>query len=158
MKAYRLKAPGSGPNFRIRKPKERKPSAEEKREREAPGYLDKIRMLPCCIPGCQEPPPSHAHHLKCTGERGIGRKSPNRWAVPLCYECHINGVERVGSRQEAAWFRERGVLCLDLAAGLYANSHSLDAMMNVLKTHREKAADALSASSRPPQASEPTNA
>ena len=67
--------------------------------------------------------------------------SSNRRAIPLCYECHINGVERVGSRQEAAWFRERGILCLDLAAALYANSHSLKAMMNVLKTHHEKLED-----------------
>ena len=137
MKAYRL----SAPNLRIRKPKERKPSAEAKREREAPAYLAKIRQLPCCIPSCSAPAPSHAHHLKCTGERGIGKKSSNRWAIPLCNECHINGVERVGSLQEAAWFRERGILCLDLTAALYANSHSLEAMMNVLKRHRENSED-----------------
>ncbi len=140
MKAYRVSAPDTSPNFRIRTLKEKKASAEARREREAPGYLEKIRQLSCCIPGCREPPPSHAHHLKCTGERGIGRKSSNRWALPLCYECHINGVERVGSRQEAAWFLTRGILCLDLAAALYANAHSLDAMMNVLNIHREKAA------------------
>ena len=75
MKAYQVRAPKSKPNLRIRRPKERKLSAEEKRERESPGYLDKIRMLPCCIPSCNEPAPSHAHHLKCTGERGIGKKS-----------------------------------------------------------------------------------
>jgi hypothetical protein len=69
------------------------------------------------------------------------KKSSNKWAVPLCYECHINGVERIGSRQEAAWFRERGILCLDLAAAIYANSHSLEAMLNVLRTHREKSQD-----------------
>ena len=142
MKAYRVSAPDDKPNFRVRRPKVKKPSAEALREREAPGYLDKIRALPCCIPGCNAPAPSHAHHLKCTGERGIGRKSSNRWAVPLCYECHIHGVERVGSRQEAAWFRERGILCLDLAAALYANSHSLKAMMKVLATHREKSGEA----------------
>ncbi len=34
-------------------------------------------------------------------------------------------------------------MCLDLEAALYANSYSLDAMMNILKTHLEKAADAL---------------
>jgi hypothetical protein len=145
MKAYRLSVPVAGPNLRIRRLKEKKPSAEARREREAPAYLEKIRKLPCCIPSCNEPAPSHAHHLKCTGERGIGKKSSNKWAIPLCYECHINGVERVGSRHEAAWFRERGILCLDLAAALYANSHSLETMMNVLKTHREKSVDAISA-------------
>lgn len=141
MKAYRLRAPTSEPNFRVRRPKERTLSAEEKRECEAPGYLEKVRQLPCCIPGCNAPPPSHAHHLKCTGERVIGKKSSNRWAVPLCYECHIHGVERVG--QEAAWFHERRIHCLDLAAALYANSHCLEAMMKVLAAHLEKGAKTL---------------
>ena len=148
MKAYRVSAPDGAPNFRIRRLKKRKPSAEARREREAPGYLDKIRKLPCCIPGCDALPPSQAHHLKCTGERGIGKKSSNRWAVPLCSECHMNGVERVGSRQEAAWFRERGILCLDLAAALYANAHSLDAMISVLNVHCEKAAEVISAAAK----------
>src|SRR5512144_1973932 len=138
MAAFEIpKSPIVEPFFRTRKPKVQKPSAEEKREKAEPGYLAKIRKLPCCV--CDEPAPSHAHHLKCTGERGIGKKSSNRWAVPLCYECHINGVERVGSREEAAWFRERGILCLDLAAALYANGHRVEAMLNVLKIHREKA-------------------
>jgi hypothetical protein len=148
MKAYRVSAPDGAPNFRTRRPKERRPSAEARREREAPGYLDKIRKLPCCIPGCDALPPSQAHHLKCTGERGIGKKSSNRWAVPLCFECHMNGVERVRSRQEAAWFRERGILCLDLAAALYANAHSLDAMISVLNVHCEKAAEVISAAAK----------
>jgi hypothetical protein len=153
MKDYRVSAPYGGPNLRIRRLGDKKLSAGARREREAPGYLEKIRKLPCCIPGCDEPPPSHAHHLKCTGERGIGKKSSNKWAAPLCYECHINGVERIGSRQETTWFRERGILCLDLAVALYANSHNLDAMLDVLKTHREKAADMISDPS-----SEPGNA
>lgn len=137
MKAYRVRAPDGKPNFRVRRLKAKKPSAHALREREAPRYLEKIRKLRCCIPGCDARPPSQAHHLKCAGERGVGRKSSNRWAIPLCYECHINGVERVGSRQEAAWFRERGILCLDLAAALFANSHSLAAMRKVLRAHRD---------------------
>lgn len=126
------------PFFRIRKPKVKKPSAEEKREKAEPGYLAKIRKLPCCV--CDEPAPSHAHHLKCFDpNRGMGTKVPNRWTVPLCIECHIHGVEKIGSRQEAAWFRDRGILCLDLAAALYANSHSLESMLNVLEIHKDTA-------------------
>ena len=133
------KPPVEFPFFRERKPKVKKPSAEQTREKAEPGYLAKIRKLPCCV--CSEPAPSQAHHLKCTGERGIGKKSSNRWAVPLCNDCHIYGVERVGSTKEAAWFRERGILCLDLAAALHANSHSLEAMLNVLRTHKSKGAE-----------------
>lgn len=134
MTAYELrKAPVTEPFFRERKPKEKKPSAETKRERAAPGHLALIRKLPCCV--CGEPGPSHAHHLKSAGGRGIGMKTANKNCVPLCVEHHIHGVERVGSRQEAAWFRDRGILCLDLAASLYANSHSLEAMQRVLVQH-----------------------
>ena len=63
-------------------------------------------------------------------------KVPDKTTVPLCHEHHINGVERVGSRLEAAWFRERGIMCIDLAAALYANSHNEAAMLNVLMTHK----------------------
>jgi hypothetical protein len=38
-----------------------------------------------------------------------------------------------------------GHLCLDLAAALYANSHSLEAMINVLQIHREKSGESRSA-------------
>ena len=125
----------SEPFFRERKPKIKKPTAEQKREKEEPGYLTKIRKLPCCI--CLEPAPSQAHHLKSADpNRGRGTKAANRWCVPLCDECHIYGVERVGSRQEHAWFRDRGILCMDLAAALYANSHSLDAMLSIIMTNR----------------------
>lgn len=136
MMAYELPKPVViEPFFRVRKPKVKKTSAEQKREKVEPGYLAKIRKLPCCV--CDEPPPSQAHHLKCADPgRGKGAKPANRWTVPLCNECHIYGVERVGSRQEAAWFRERGILCLDLAVALHANSYSVDAMLSVLKTHR----------------------
>ena len=121
--------------FKVRKPRTKKPSAEDKREKAEPGHLAKIRKLPCCA--CDEPAPSEAHHIKSAEpNRAKGTKPANRFAVPLCHECHIYGVERVGSRQEAAWFRERGIMCLDLAAALHANSHSLDAMLNVLQTHR----------------------
>jgi hypothetical protein len=125
------------PFFKVRIPRTKKPSAEEKREKKEPGYLAKVRKLPCCA--CDEPAPSQAHHLKSAEpDRAKGTKPANRFTVPLCHECHIHGVEKVGSRKEAAWFRERGIMCLDLAAALYANSHSYEAMLNVLKTHRDQ--------------------
>jgi hypothetical protein len=118
-------------NFRVRKPKEKQASQEQKREKEAPGHLTKVRKLPCCV--CGEPAPSHAHHLKSAAPRGVGQKVPNRWTVPLCHECHIYGIEKVGSTKEASWFRERGILCLDLAAALWANSHSQEAMEKIIR-------------------------
>ena len=135
MSAFRVPtSPVVAPFFRERKPKVKKPTGEQKREKEAPGYLAKIRKLPCCI--CNEPAPSHAHHLKSAEQRGMGQKVANRWTLPLCHECHLHGVEKVGSRQEPAWFRERGILCMDLAAALHANAHSLEAMIAVMASHK----------------------
>jgi hypothetical protein len=62
-----------GSNFCICRLK--KPSPDARRERETPAYLDKIRKLPCCIPSCNEPAPSHAHHLKCLGAKHHQAKS-----------------------------------------------------------------------------------
>lgn len=134
MTAYELPRERTYGNFRQRKPKQKQVSAETKREREAPGHLTLVRKLPCCI--CDEPAPSQAHHLKATGERGVGKKSGNRWCVPMCHECHLYGVEKVGSRKEVTWFLERGISPLDLAAALFASNHSLEAMQKVLNEHR----------------------
>ena len=54
----------------------------------------------------------------------------------------MNATSTALSALEAAWFRERGVLCLDLAAALHANSHSVDPMIQVLRAHRGKAVEA----------------
>ncbi len=88
-------------------------------------YLAAIRQLPCCA--CGAPAPSDAHHLKAdTGERGAAMKATDRFAVPLCrgpQGCHTGagGVEAAGSRCEAAWFAERGVKPLVLAARLWTS-------------------------------------
>ena len=136
--AFRMPTPEmTEPNFRERKPKEKKISKRSLVGKE-PEYLAKIRRLPCCIPGCTKSAPSDPHHLKSVDPtRGKGMKVPDKWVVPLCsYDHHINGVERVGSRVEASWFRERGIMCLDLAAALYANSHDEASMLRVLLTHK----------------------
>ena len=124
------------PNFRVRRPKVKKVSRRALLGKE-PEYLDKLKQLPCCLPGCAARAPSQPHHVKSFDPtRGKGMKVPDKWTVPLCHEHHINGVERVGSRLEASWFRERGIMCLDLAAALYANSHNETAMLNVLMMHK----------------------
>lgn len=48
-----------------------------------PRYLDWIRSLPCSV--CDAKPPGHAHHS--TGA-GMGQKSPDLEAIPLCFKHH----------------------------------------------------------------------
>ena len=122
-------------NFKQSLEKRKRPkSPAEKRGGKEADYLSKIDALPCCV--CGKSAPSEHHHLKCAGGRGMGMKAADKWTVPMCHDHHINGVERVGSKREAHWFKIRGIDCLTLAAGLYANRHSVEAMLKVLEAHR----------------------
>lgn len=133
--AFEIRKP-VGFNLKLpREKRQRNKTPVEKRAGNDPEYLALVRQLPCCV--CGAPGPSEAHHLKCTGERGAGKKSSDRWCVPLCHEHHINGVERVGSRREIGWFKDHGIDALTLADALYFNKHSLEKMRDVLMTHRE---------------------
>ena len=110
-------------------------SPAQKRPGKDPKHLANIRELPCCV--CGAAPPSECHHVKQgTGERGMGLRSSDKWALPLCNEHHINGVERAGSRNEIAWFQARGIEPLTLARALWASKSCLEAMRNIIETHR----------------------
>lgn len=111
-----------------------KSSAAEKREGNSKRHLELIRKLPCCVTGKR---PVDCHHLKegLAHERGIGRKATDRWAVPLSRSKHEE-VERVGSRNEWAWFKKHGIEDpLELAAALWRVTGDLDRMKRVLQAH-----------------------
>jgi hypothetical protein len=61
------------------------------RERDQ-AYLDYIRQLPCCI--CGDNTSVEAAHLRVGSinhdkrETGMGEKSSDKWAVPLCGRHH----------------------------------------------------------------------
>jgi hypothetical protein len=61
-------------------------------------HLKSIRQLPCVIPFCGAIY-CEAHHLLITPdrERGMGMKSGDNWAIPLCAkhhrQLHANGDE-----------------------------------------------------------------
>ena len=101
-----------------------------------PKHLENIRRLPCCLTlrtgGVQ------AHHLKSTGakERGIGIRSTDKWAIPLNADDHINGVERVGARNELKWFEARGIDALTLAAALWNARGDFAKMQKIVFEHK----------------------
>lgn len=112
-----------------------KPSSAERREGNCKKHLALIRKLPCCVTGKRGP--NDPHHLKegLAHERGIGRKATDRWAVPLCRTKHEE-VERIGSRNEQAWFQKHGIAdSLELAAALWRNTGDLERMQRVLEAH-----------------------
>ncbi len=58
-------------------------------------YLDYVRSLPCAW--CKAMPPSEASHH---GKHGVGSKSPDWNAIPLCAKCHrqeFHGKGRLGA-------------------------------------------------------------
>lgn len=91
---------------------------------ECPAFLAFVRRRPCCA--CGAPAPSQAAHVRMgcptIGKRnaGIGEKPSDRWAVPLCADCHLDAPDaqhRVGER--AFWARV-GIDPFALATKLYA--------------------------------------
>lgn len=116
-----------------REKRKAQPSPSEKLDGKRPEYLKLVRQLSCCV--CGVSAPSECHHVKAAGGSGMGMKVDDKWTVPMCHDCHINGVERKGSRNEIGWFQRRGIDPLTLASALWANRHSLDAMAEVLKAH-----------------------
>mgnify|MGYP000185695457 CR=1 FL=1 len=98
-------------------------------------HLACIRSLACCV--CGAAPRNEAHHLKAgTGERGMGLRSTDKHAVPLCTH-HHQEIEGQGARNEPKWFRSHGIFdALELALALWQASGDLDRMTRVIEAHR----------------------
>ena len=66
-------------------------------KRKYPEYEDWIRSLPCSMPTCYRQAPSEPHHFK--GEfnvSGMGLKSADYLAMPVCRECHDKQHRKIG--------------------------------------------------------------
>jgi len=120
-------------NFRVRSPRKKKERKADSRPGMSEHHLALIRKLPCCITG--RVPAGEAHHLKATGERGMGLRSTDRWALPIAHDFHME-VERAGSRNELSWFRARGIDAIDLATALWLASGDLSKMTKIVIAHR----------------------
>lgn len=121
----------------FKKPKTPKRKGNSKRAQKRPGmsadHLACIRKLPCCISLTM--PGGEAHHIKAgTKERGMGMRSTDRWALPMRHDLHME-VERVGTRRELKWFRDRGIDAHALAAALWASTGNVPAMTKIVLAH-----------------------
>jgi hypothetical protein len=98
-------------------------------------HLASVRQLPCCV--CLTTENIQAHHLRVKDERGICQKATDRWAVPLCWEHHLGneGTHKVGSREEARWFLDRGVDSWCLARELWAATGDESRMLTLVESH-----------------------
>jgi hypothetical protein len=87
---------------------------------EEPLFLAFLRRKPCCV--CFAPPRSQAAHIRMAclliGKEYTGKaeKPHDRWATPLCADCHR---EQHGTAERKFW-EWTGVDPFKVAATLYA--------------------------------------
>lgn len=81
-----------------------------------PRYLARIRSLPCVICGSRRN--VEAAH---TGQHGMGRKSADKTAVPLCARHHRTGEDSYHSLGARAFQRHHSVDLAEIAAFLSQN-------------------------------------
>lgn len=98
-------------------------------------HLTMVCMLPSVLSGVtgQTVP----HHLLRTGEHGMGRKSSDRWAIPLTSREH-DALHRDGNEDQ--FLAAFGIDGRALAKALWAASGDLEAMRGVVFRVRQIAA------------------
>lgn len=79
-------------------------------------HLRYVATQPCVVCGRA---PSHAHHLRHAQPRGLALKVSDEFTVPLC-AVHHDEIHR--TTKEEAWWRERDIDPLALAAALWRES------------------------------------
>jgi hypothetical protein len=105
------------------------------------GHLANVRKLPCCV--CGIPGSTVAHHLLRTGEHGMGRKSSDKYAVPLCEGIAIkDGCHRAlhNDGDEERFLTCHGIDGRALASALWAKRGDMTAMERVAFNFRQEAA------------------
>ena len=126
-------------NFRptVRERSKPRLSAQQRREGNCERHLAALRKLPCCVTG--RTPAGQVHHLKrgpAAKERAFQRRATDRWGLPLSFDAHILGVERVPTNQELSWFRGNGIEDpYELAAALWNASPDVDRMVRIVQSH-----------------------
>jgi hypothetical protein len=94
---------------------------EPKRLRDK-AHLKFVASQPCLICGRQ---PSDPHHLRFAQPRAIGLKVSDEFTVPLC-RGHHRQVHQAGN--EVAWWEDLQLDALEIARGLWEQSHPASTM------------------------------
>lgn len=92
------------------------PIGEPKRLRDK-AHLKFVASQPCLICGRQ---PSDPHHLRFAQPRALGLKVSDEFTVPLC-RGHHRQLHQAGN--EAAWWEDLDINALEIAKGLWEESH-----------------------------------
>jgi hypothetical protein len=98
--------------------------AEPKRLRDK-AHLRFVASQPCLICGRQ---PSDPHHLRFAQPRAIGMKVSDEFTVPLC-RGHHRQLHQAGN--EVAWWEDLNIDALEIARGLWEQTHPKTAAAEV---------------------------
>jgi len=98
--------------------------AEPKRLRDK-AHLRFVASQPCLVCGRQ---PSDPHHLRFAQPRAIGIKVSDEFTVPLC-RGHHRQLHQAGN--EVAWWADRSINALDIANGLWEQTHPKSAPADI---------------------------
>lgn len=139
-RAQQIRRPHVLANFRPTKAERSRKhvSAQRRREGNDEKYAALLRQCPCVV--TLKMPAGQIHHLKggiARNERGVNMRATDKWGLPLSYEAHILGVERVASSREHQWFRDHGIEDpYELAAALYSAPRDVASMTRIILAHR----------------------
>jgi hypothetical protein len=82
-------------------------------------HLRYVMQQPCLICGRK---PSDPHHLRYMQPRGLGRKTSDEFAVPLCRGHHR---EAHRAHDERAWWKQAGIDPSKVARRLWKKTHAM---------------------------------
>lgn len=97
-------------------------------------YLAMVRQCPCLKCGME---PSEAAHVRMSSAAfgktsGLQKKPEDRFALPLCADCHRLARDAQHSRSELSFWGEIGIAPLIVCERLYAKRGDLVAMQAVV--------------------------
>jgi hypothetical protein len=104
--------------------------AEPKRLRDKV-HLKFVASQPCLVCGRQ---PSDPHHLRFAQPRAIGLKVSDEFTVPLCRGHHRQLHQ---AQNEVAWWSSLNIKVLDVAKGLWEQTHPKLADAGTHRPHDE---------------------
>lgn len=96
-----------------------------------PKHLAFIRTLECL--SCGADPAGEAAHLRASSLKhgkpnaGAGAKPDDRWVLPLCHECHVNGPKAQHRVGERPFWDKLGINPFMVCEELFAASGNRDA-------------------------------
>ena len=107
--------------------------AEPKRLRDK-AHLKFVASQPCLVCGRQ---PSDPHHLRFAQPRAIGLKVSDEFTVPLC-RGHHRQLHQAGN--EVAWWEDLQINALEIARGLWEQTHPASAAKPIFNADSEPTA------------------